>query len=856
MDPDDLEDMLGYYVPVTVPHPGVPLACEKLEGGGGPPSKRMIRELSKGMSGIAPPAMDLASLRLDDRAPSLLPPAVLRAHHLACEAYSGSDALAAIDVAQGGPCPQAHVRLAETSATLEDALTHYTRAAQEADQFISLFAPAIPMETMIITQGLVARPELNGLVGCVKHFVVGKQRYGVILEGQPNPILLKLQNLDYDHAKIALIPAAKRQASCSREDSLWSCIFARPWFRAVLGVANTRRKLKDYKGALSAYMSLVDVDGDHFVTFSSSFVQYRNYIASCHLLLGQPLEAKRFMLEVSRDVMDYTFVYASSNLFFSMNLALALYMIAEDEGKPMKGTPPYPGSSKMISLGDPVTLAATVRESPSIIWWKLCGGVGKPRPGRQRNEYGAVMRYLLDATLLPDLERIPETMCGSDSATQAIAYLSNGMLELWRSKPGAIKLAHRCANSFKAIAACQNLFQEADPLKSLQSRLINPVGTLKCPNFISTLVCEAAWFVPREQRAEAVNMVVAFLGPAYPPADEILVEGRTRPARETALCKSVYYDNDPAIVVALVRAGCVCWWPFEDRDDESWKAQVDDPESTSPLSPCAMAVEQGSWRALAVMLALSPHLRSQRVLSALANDIASTTCFFCLSGVEQPCRRCSRSAPGDAPDNAHSPTASFERVADVLVYFGLRRQPFKDMNCVYAASINHHPHAAPLARMSERFRGRIAAACGMTATLPEMCVGCDAVPRSECTTCSCCGLAVYCSDRCRERHVPMHNEVCSLAASQHAVAAIEQVLTDAGVETLQSSDSTPGPSIGMLAAKDSLLVPQQCAVCSVEQCSDGRKLRSCARCRVVFYCCKEHQKMHWKEHKRVCGYVR
>ncbi len=45
-----------------------------------------------------------------------------------------------------------------------------------------------------------------------------------------------------------------------------------------------------------------------------------------------------------------------------------------------------------------------------------------------------------------------------------------------------------------------------------------------------------------------------------------------------------------------------------------------------------------------------------------------------------------------------------------------------------------------------------------------------------------------------------------------------------------------------------------CAVCDAEfSLSDGSSpLSKCARCKSEYYCCKEHQKAHWKYHKKVC----
>lgn len=48
---------------------------------------------------------------------------------------------------------------------------------------------------------------------------------------------------------------------------------------------------------------------------------------------------------------------------------------------------------------------------------------------------------------------------------------------------------------------------------------------------------------------------------------------------------------------------------------------------------------------------------------------------------------------------------------------------------------------------------------------------------------------------------------------------------------------------------------EACAVCKRSLCADGSKLLACANCKMVRYCGKEHQKMHWKEHKRYCMHM-
>lgn len=33
---------------------------------------------------------------------------------------------------------------------------------------------------------------------------------------------------------------------------------------------------------------------------------------------------------------------------------------------------------------------------------------------------------------------------------------------------------------------------------------------------------------------------------------------------------------------------------------------------------------------------------------------------------------------------------------------------------------------------------------------------------------------------------------------------------------------------------------------------DKSDFKKCSRCKAVCYCCVEHQKLHWKDHKKLC----
>ena len=45
-----------------------------------------------------------------------------------------------------------------------------------------------------------------------------------------------------------------------------------------------------------------------------------------------------------------------------------------------------------------------------------------------------------------------------------------------------------------------------------------------------------------------------------------------------------------------------------------------------------------------------------------------------------------------------------------------------------------------------------------------------------------------------------------------------------------------------------------CMVCK-RAGSEDEPLKRCARCSCMFYCSKEHQKLDWKLHKRLCSYL-
>lgn len=51
-------------------------------------------------------------------------------------------------------------------------------------------------------------------------------------------------------------------------------------------------------------------------------------------------------------------------------------------------------------------------------------------------------------------------------------------------------------------------------------------------------------------------------------------------------------------------------------------------------------------------------------------------------------------------------------------------------------------------------------------------------------------------------------------------------------------------------------VQKKARSCDYPECGNTecalKDLKKCSRCNAVYYCSVEHQKLHWKEHKKLC----
>ena len=761
----------GAEARTVIPHPGGVLACEQLAGGGGEPTGLAKRELMAQMHAFpAPTTMDCQWLCTDYYAQLLgsIRPELLQAHKMALEAKSKAEARAALAVAGKGPCPQAHIVLAEKSATLEEAAGHYGHAVTAVDAFWQLLIPRFVPGDRVAAVGLVSRPELVGregiITGAPDH---GQDRYAVELSGEKKPMSIRETNLVEmgppldDEGPVERLARGRRVRTAARgsPSSLWSVVLMRPFFRAHLGVANCARKLGRFETALKHYMRVDAVDGEHWST-SSSFANYRFFVPSTLLLMGRAREARRFMLE--SQVFEQAFTYASLIMSFSLNLALADFIIATEEGRTLR-----PCHSQHLGKMSIVDLP----RQPGLIFGRIASG---------HSFSAAVLQYLFDHTSkLPNLLQLPVSVGTAGGQPQAIAYLSHGILELWRQHPGAIDLLKQHVHTVWALDIMRgpddltNKLPEnlrgLERIEALEALCALPGMFVQGdPVFTEELVAQAL-ILPEQRRA-----VAAILGAydrSYAAIDSSF--GRTKP---TPLCMAMYYDASPPVVALLVRAGATVWW--------------DPPPTGDGCVPCPlmMATNQGSWRSLAVALALVPSLSTPERLKVLADSLFNSSCLHCKGGGAN-CPRCQDEGPPYAPSYGHSPHKSFHMCADVLVYFGLRTAPdwmsLPDgvrrqtaWEITMVAQAEDHPsmpHACNVARLDERFRGRLATAGWLGK--PDRCTGCLSVERAECQKCA-CRHAYYCGTECQTKHWTMHKSVCRKRASER----IEEALREAGIQ--------------------------------------------------------------------------
>ena len=457
---------------------------------------------------------------------------------------------------------------------------------------------------------------------------------------------------------------------------------------------------------------------------------------------------------------------------------------------------------------------------------------------------GATAALLLDRDdgpyALPDLATLPASVGASTSYSQAVTYLSAGVLEMWRGVDGALDFFRRYRRHHWALQWLRGSFTPG---------VLRPPNPFVIPPGLDDSICAFEKLISRGvlRQADACRLLVyeavvcnecCDVGPgrANYPAYQIrilrsvlalpglhLVDLGPRSEEPTTLGNVMYYDTFPlGFTYLLVSAGFTLWWK--------------DSESSLQVCPLMMAADQGNWRQLALGLDVLSSTQDEtvswpEVMDALSDAIVTSSCLACtIDPNAKRCKRCRR-------DCAHSDGCDFEKCIDVLVYYGLRL-----WNAYEGDGASAENRRALAWRINERHRCRIAETRGANA--PSLTIRrAFASPG---------GLSRYIAE-----------ELSSGTMTQ----SVHDVMTSAvrsGVHTQPELLSSEWRQKIFAAFDREITVPFARGQCdsdrhgnppSLDAMRSATKQTSvCQRCRSSWYCTSiQCQKAHWPAHKHVCN---
>ncbi|KAG2373471.1 hypothetical protein C9374_012078 [Naegleria lovaniensis] len=401
----------------------------------------------------------------------------------------------------------------------------------------------------------------------------------------------------------------------SMKKSNWTYHDLRQYMRAIIGEANTLRKMGRYEEALAAYYRAEKIDPEVH-SMMVSYINFQMHIPECLMRLGKWREAYQFMKK-KKDLLEL-----SSSKVLLWSFALCDFVVNQR-------TPNHFAGEDMIKYSE-----SHDRNDLAHMYGPLWAAT---------NNAPLVYEYLLGIRKLSKV-RISKTLSftsDSPSIVSQVQYVTDH-LDLWLSVPKAIEWAIKNCNTAYASLSLSNkeeslnrrYFQKSQPydnfFRCYSKLLFADVRVDIC----STLLHQAVF----ADSVEAVKLLVD-LGAS--------IFSKMEPHAFHVAC---YYDKSREIVKFFC----------EKTGNPLRKGQV-------PQSPLQMAANQGNWKPLAEILSylLKKKKLTQSVLVDCLEEVFGSSCYECVKGLSK-CQRCLYHQ-----DKPHSKDVSFEKCTELLLLFGL-----------------------------------------------------------------------------------------------------------------------------------------------------------------------------------------
>jgi tetratricopeptide (TPR) repeat protein len=295
-----------------------------------------------------------------------------------------------------------------------------------------------------------------------------------------------------------------------KKGECWLVPELRSYLRAVIGEANTLRKMRRLEEALKVYERLMRLDDNYYMY--PTCINYKIQIPEIYMRLGRFKDAKDFLIK------NNSIIGRMSEITLSWNRALCDYVLSGRKDKWAEEF--FNDTNQMASVGPGAVLRAIIT-SPLV--YDYLTGVKKLTPSK-----------------ISALEKLKGGECPK---TQQICYALSH-IDLWLSQPGAIEWLNRNYNTLMMLFFVKNAAEEIKKFN------INEQKYWECSKY----------FYPNAKvTLDGLTLfhLTCLNGDDPKKVKMMLDAGATQKTsfHSSPLQMSCYYDKEPKIIALLIENG-------------------------------------------------------------------------------------------------------------------------------------------------------------------------------------------------------------------------------------------------------------------------------------------------------------